>query len=90
MTDEPFSTPRLKIPEEAARHRDHVWTLTKENDLSVRAELLSHGAGGWELQIFTDGELFYGCRWDLREGALHHARATRRGLLIDGWRDAAE
>ena len=87
MTDEPFDRPGLKFPDEVTRQRDHVWTLLKQNDVSVRAELVSHGEYAWELQIFTDGELFYGCRWEQREGALHHAMATRRGLLIDGWCD---
>jgi hypothetical protein len=80
------TTPELKIVPKPIPPREHVWTLTKES-VRLRADLLSHGEFGWEMQVFRNDAFVYGRRWNLRESAWDDALATRRSLLLEGWRD---
>jgi hypothetical protein len=78
----------FKIVPKPIPAREHVWTLEKDRN-SLRAEILSHGKLGWEMQVFNGDTLVYGHRWNLRESAWDDALATRRTLVLEGWRDVA-
>ena len=64
---------------------EHLWSLRK-NGKQIDCELRFHGESyGWECQCLHDGELAYGQRFGLREGAVAEAEARRQRLAEDGW-----
>ena len=72
------------------RTRERLWTLTKRGQ-RIDAELVFHGESyGWECQCLHDGELAYGQRFVMREGAVAEAEAQRPRLLAEGWTASIE
>lgn len=64
---------------------EHAWSLRK-NGKRIDCELRFHGESyGWECQRLHDGELAYGRRFILREGAIAEAEAQRQRLTRNGW-----
>ena len=65
--------------------REPLWTLIKAGK-RVDATLLFHVESyGWECQCLYNGELAYGQRFAMRDGALEEAEVHRRRLLSEGW-----
>jgi hypothetical protein len=72
-------------PLSTRRPRERLWTLTKRTK-RVDAELLFHGgAMAGECQCLYDGELVYGRRFVMKEGAVAEAAAQRQRLIAEGW-----
>jgi hypothetical protein len=62
-----------------------VWSLRK-NGKRVDCELRFHGESyGWQCQCLHEGELAYGQRFVMREGAAAEAEAQRQRLISEGW-----
>lgn len=71
-------------PAEPRKLSEPLWTLTRGVE-RIAAELRHHGQWGSELQLFRDGEFFYGQRYETREIALLEAADYRQQLEADGW-----
>jgi hypothetical protein len=84
--DEDWYKPnRPPVPPRQPTPGESVWSLRK-NGKQVDCELRFHGESyGWECQSLHEGELAYGQRFVMREGAVAEAEAQRQRLIDEGW-----
>ena len=61
-----------------------LWLLSKAGR-RLHAELTDRGAG-FHFNIFRNGELLYGHRYDSREDTIEDAESCRREFEAEGWR----
>ena len=60
MTDEPFTTPGLKIPVPQLQPGEQIFAFLRKSDgARMTCELRKHRPPGWEAQFLKGGELFY-------------------------------
>jgi hypothetical protein len=79
MSDEFFARPGLIIPPRVPRPGEPLWELRKDHH-TYACELRYHGEWGVEAQIFKDGDLLIGRRFDTRELAVQWAELERQDL----------
>jgi len=90
MADDEWLKLHAPTPPRTAKPGVHVWSLRK-NGKQIDCELRFHGEPyGWECQCLHDGELAYGQRFVLRDGALAQAEAQRQRLAREAWDGADE
>jgi hypothetical protein len=67
MTDEPFYSPTWKAPPPKSRKpNERLWEFRKDH-VTWSAELRFHGESwGWEAQIYRDGDIKIGRRFDTK------------------------
>ena len=78
MADEPFYSAKYKPPPpRVARPGEPLWSVPV-NGATWNAELRYHGEYGVEAQMFRQGELVIGRRFDAKRLAILWAKAERK------------
>jgi hypothetical protein len=80
MADDPFYSPNRKAPtSRVAQPGEPLWSL-RVNGATWEAELRYHGEYGVETQVFKQGDLVIGRRFDTREQAVQWAQEERKAI----------
>jgi len=80
MADDPFYSPSHKpSPPRVPRPGDPLWSV-RANGATWEAQLRYHGEYGVEAQLFEQGELVIGCRFDTRDLAVQWAEEERKAI----------
>src|SRR5207249_4548893 len=83
MVDDPFYAPKAKPPPPCVpRAGESLWSV-RVNGAMWEAELRYHGEYGVEAQLFNQGELVIGRRFDTRELAVQWASEERKAIERD-------
>ena len=83
MSDQPFTTPKLKSPAREPQPREQLFEFSVGPDRHL-CELCDHGDAGTEAQFYKNGELIMGRRFDSREEAIQWAAVERAAIAKDG------
>lgn len=77
--DHPFYSPNHKTPQVKPRPSEGLWTIRQEG-VVWSAELRDHGECGIECQIFREGQLVIGRRFDLEAQAILWGEEERKEI----------
>ena len=79
MVSDAFYTPNHTPPQIKPRPGEELWTL-RQDDVVWSAELRYHGEYGVECQIFREGQLVIGRRFDLKWQAIQWGDEERKEI----------